>query len=216
MRACGQRIAYGLLRHASSESIRSSELHSGHIFLQRGLYCEVRSTRPAGHGRATAGGYEVKYRELHNRKAREMKLKEVRKGFEEPLTAFFILFPMLMASYWLFRWQSDSVVVIDCDRVSMPILRKDDERMILADEQYNEAVDVEGNRLNRLSLTDCGLRRLRSRCSSWGMCGSSWSREPRRHCFQKAFISVFLEPLSNWIRASSELQRAQKPRALWP
>ena len=74
------RLTQRWLRHASSDTIRSSELHSGHIFLQRGLYCEVRSTRPAGHGRAAAGGYEVKYRELHNRKAREMKLKEAPKG----------------------------------------------------------------------------------------------------------------------------------------
>ena len=91
--------------------------------------------------------------------------------------------------------QSDSVLVIDCDRVTMPILRKEEERMILADEQYNEAVHAElqvkervfthlaqqksitfhGEKDQDVSFKQSrqvvegicgGLRRLRFRCSS--------------------------------------------------
>eukprot|EP00435_Cladocopium_sp_Y103_P010803 s1172_g2.t2 len=91
----------------AKERIPCSDLHRGQIFLYKGAYCEVRSARAAGQGRSPL--YEVRYRELLTRKAREVKLKE-----------------------------SETLEVIDCDRVSMPVLYQDEERLVLADSDYNE------------------------------------------------------------------------------
>ncbi|CAJ1396029.1 unnamed protein product [Effrenium voratum] len=98
-----------LCRMASSDRIPSADLQRGHVFLHKGVYCEVRSARAAGHGRSATGGFEIRFRELQTRKAREMKLKE-----------------------------NDRVDVINCDRVSMPVLYKDEKWLVLADADYNE------------------------------------------------------------------------------
>ncbi|CAE8586323.1 unnamed protein product [Polarella glacialis] len=95
----------------STETVNSRELRKGSIILQKGVYCEVRSARPAGHGRSASGGFEIRYRELHNRKAREVRMSD-----------------------------SASVVLVECDRAKMPVLYKDlvGKRLVLADSEYNE------------------------------------------------------------------------------
>eukprot|EP00913_Durusdinium_trenchii_P004896 g4545.t1 len=70
---------------------------------------QVRSSQLTGRGRVSDAMYQVRFRELPTRKAREMKLKE-----------------------------NEHLTVIDCDRVSMPVLYKDSERLVLADAEYNE------------------------------------------------------------------------------
>ncbi|CAE7639855.1 efp [Symbiodinium pilosum] len=115
------------LRGASSALVASSDLQRGSVFLRKGIYCEVRSSKPAGHGRSADGAFEIRYRELQTRKAREMKLKETEK-----------------------------LEVVECERVSMPVMYKDDQKLVLADSDYNE-VEVAAQQLGEAhEVLECG------------------------------------------------------------
>merc|ERR550532_2668482 len=83
-------------KRLASSIVSSHDLRRGAIFLHNGLYCEVRSIVPAGHGRASNGGYHVRFRELLTRKARELRLGE-----------------------------TAQVTVVECERAELPVLYKD-------------------------------------------------------------------------------------------
>ena len=115
------------LRDASSLRVASCDLQRGAVFLRKGIYCEVRSSKPAGHGRSADGAFEIRYRELRTRKAREMKLKA-----------------------------TETLDVVECERVAMPVMYKDDNRLVLADAEFNE-VEVAMQQLGDAGeVLECG------------------------------------------------------------
>ncbi|OLP90022.1 Nipped-B-like protein B [Symbiodinium microadriaticum] len=127
LRARGAPVMALWPRHSSSLRVASCDLQRGSVFLQKGIYCEVRSSKPAGHGRSADGAYEIRYRELRTRKAREMKMKE-----------------------------TETLQVVECERVSMPVMYKDDTRLVLADSDYNE-VEVAMEQLGEAGeVLQCG------------------------------------------------------------
>mmetsp|Transcript_43439 Transcript_43439/g.114500 ORF Transcript_43439/g.114500 Transcript_43439/m.114500 type:complete len:191 (-) Transcript_43439:123-695(-) len=96
---------------ASSSLVPARNVRRGAILLRDDQYVEVRGIRPAGSGRNAAGGYEVRLRELATRKARETKFEE-----------------------------SKQLMVVECDRVEMVVMFKDDAggRLVLANANYDE------------------------------------------------------------------------------
>ena len=111
----------------ASSWVASCDLQRGSVFLRKGIYCEVRSSKPAGHGRSADGAFEIRFRELRTRKAREMKLKE-----------------------------TDTLEVVECERVSMPVMYKDDKRLVLADADYNEVEVAMGQLGEAGDVLQCG------------------------------------------------------------
>merc|ERR1719167_965244 len=82
---------------SSVDTLPWREVRRDSIVLHRGAYCEVRGVLPAGHGRASTGGFSVRLRELASRKARETKVGD-----------------------------QDPAQVVTCDRAELPVLYKDE------------------------------------------------------------------------------------------